>query len=201
MRYFASLRTWIAMICVAAWLADTCLPLAAQTEAVPTPAATNFVLLELENTVEVLRAGARVWDPGRTNQVLYPGDQVKIGERSRAVLRLSNLTIMRVGELSTLQIPEPSADRKARLNVFKGIYYFFHRDKPGDFQIRTPTVSAVVRGTEFNLEVADNEKTVLALIDGAVTATNEFGSVELKSGESAVVEAGTRPTKTQVING
>ncbi len=200
MHYFAPPRTWLVTTCLAASFVGTCLRLAAQTEALPTPAATSVVLLEIENSVEVLRAGARVWDPGRTNQVLYPGDQVRIRERSRAVLRLSNLTLMRVGELSTLQIPDPGAGRRVRLHIFRGIYYFFHRDQPGEFQIRTPTVSAVVRGTEFNLEVAGDEKTVLALIDGEVTATNEFGTVELKSGESAVTEAGTRPIKTAAIN-
>ncbi len=163
-----------------------------------TPSATN-VVVEIENRVEVLRAGARVWDLSTTNQVLYPGDQLRTGERSRAVLRLSNLTLMRVGELSTLQIPEPEATGGAHLNILKGVYYFFHRDKPGRFQIHTPTVSAVVRGTEFNIEVTD-ESTRLTLLDGAVVATNAFGSVSLTNGESVVAERAKPVVKTAVIN-
>ena len=199
MRYFALLRTSFATICLAAWFAGTSAQLAAQTEVASPPAATNVVLLEIENTVEVLRTGARVWDPGRTNQVLYPGDQLRTGERSRAVLRLSNLTLMRLGELSTLQIPEPVADSKARLNVFRGIYYFFHRDKPGEFQIRTPTVSAVVRGTEFNLEVSPDQTTTLALLDGEIAVTNDFGSANIKTGDAIVARAGKPPETTAVV--
>ena len=158
------------------------------------------VVLEIENTLEVRRSGAAVWDPGRTNQILLPGDRLRTGERSRAVLRLSNLTLIRIGELSVLEVPEPEPTERIGLNIFKGIFYFFHRDKPGDFQIRTPTVSATVRGTEFNVEVAEDNKTVLALLDGEVEATNEFGSVQVRTGELVVAEAGRQPVKTAVIN-
>lgn len=161
---------------------------------------THVVLLELENSVEVRRAGARVWDAGTTNQVLYPGDQVKTGERSRAVLRLSNLTLMRVGELSYLEIPEPEPAGRVGLNIFKGIYYFFHRDKPGDLQIRTPAISAVVRGTEFNLEVAESGKTVLSLVEGGLRATNEFVSIDLRDGESIEAAGGASVARTAVLD-
>src|SRR5881296_3528375 len=55
----------------------------------------NAVVLAVQNRVEVARRGAEVWDPAYvapTNQVLFPGDRLRTGQDSRALLRLSNLT-------------------------------------------------------------------------------------------------------------
>ena len=80
-------------------------------------------VVEIELIVEVQRAGAKPWDPSRTNQVLYPGDQLRTGQRSRAAILLSDLTVLRLGELSHIQIPETK--KRSGLNFFQGIFYFF----------------------------------------------------------------------------
>src|SRR5947207_1737894 len=64
-------------------------------------------LVEFEGTVEIQRAGARVWDPGYTNAVMHPGDQLRTGDRSRAAVLLSDLTVLRLAALSHIQIPDP----------------------------------------------------------------------------------------------
>src|SRR6266849_2273710 len=141
--------------------------------------AAPITLLEIEGQrVEVLRAGATAWDPASIKppyNVLKPGDQLRTGERSRAVVRWHDLTLLR------------------------GIFYFFHRDTPGEFELRTPTVSAVVRGTEFNLKVAEDDAATLSVIDGLVAMTNEFGRLDLKSGETATAERGRAPERTAFI--
>src|SRR5688572_20108364 len=57
----------------------------------------DAVLVELEGTVEVSRAGSPLWDPARMNQPLLPGDRVRTGDRSRAVVRLLDKTVLRKG--------------------------------------------------------------------------------------------------------
>jgi tetratricopeptide (TPR) repeat protein len=151
--------------------------------------------LEIEGKVEVARAGTATWRAAFTNQALAAGDRVRTGERSRAVVRASDKTMKRLGELTIYQV-QPGSGGK----LLKGLLYFFHRDKPGTFPIETPSAYAVIIGTEFSLEVADNGDTTLHLIDGRVEMTNEFDRVELASGESAVAQPGQPPRRTAALS-
>src|SRR4030095_7214490 len=103
-----------------------------------------------------------------------------------------------IAENSHLQI-SAQPKKKTGFNLLKGIIYFFHRDRPGEFDLQTPTVSAVVRGTEFNLKVADDGTTTLSLFDGEVEMTNSFGQLPLKNGEAGVAEPGVAPRKTAAL--
>ena len=164
-------------------------------------AATDAVLLTLEGKVEISPIGQTAWTPGTTNQTLRIGDRLRTGLRARATVRLSNLTTLRVNELTTLQIQPPSAPGKqAGLNLKNGSTYFFSRERGNETEFRTPLASGAIRGTEFNLAVADDGRSEVTLIDGAVNLANNLGAVDLVSGEQGVVENGKAPTKTAVIN-
>jgi len=185
-------RLWLALG-VAVFGAD----LSAQSAAVPT----DSVLLTVEGKVEVSPVGGTAWNSGRTNQVLKVGDRLRTGVRSRATLRLSNKSVLRVNELTTLTIQAPpQASNTPLLDLQSGATYFFDREKPADVQFRTPLASGAIRGTEFNLAVGDDGRTVVSLLDGLVALDNERGGVELKTGEQGIVEPGKAPAKTAVIN-
>src|SRR5688572_11420638 len=156
---------------------------------------TNAILLEVEGKVVISRAGTPAWDPAHTNQVLFPGDRLRTLERSRAVVRLSDLSLLRLAELSHIQIPDTTA-RRGGFNLLRGLIYFFHRDKPGVMPVTTPTAYAVVLGTEFTVEVAENGSTRLTLFEGTIDMTNRFGRIALKSGESAQTGLASAPVKT-----
>ncbi len=64
----------------------------------------TVVILETQGKVEVVRSGSTRWDVTYVDQVLYPGDKVRTGQRSRVVIRLSDQSILRVNELSTFFI-------------------------------------------------------------------------------------------------
>ena len=165
------------------------------------PAADASVLLTIEGTVETASAGSMNWAAASTNQILHFGDQLRTGPHSRATVRLSNLTVLRVNELTTLQIQPPSATGKQpALNLKKGASYFFSRERPTEMEFHTPLVAGAIRGTEFNLAVADDGKTVVTLVDGEVALNNQSGGVNLVSGEQGIVEPGQAPRKTAVIN-
>ena len=162
--------------------------------------ATDAQLLTLEGKVEVAATGTSDWKSGSTNQTLHVGDRLRTGLRSRATVRLSNLTVLRVNELTTLQIQPPTANGKqAGLDLKSGSTYFFSRERGNETEFRTPLASGAIRGTEFNLAVADDGRSEVTLIDGAVTLSNNLGAVDLNSGEQGIVENGKAPTKTAVI--
>src|SRR5688572_10032272 len=156
---------------------------------------TNAMVIEIEGRVVVSRSGSVAWDPAHTNQLLFPGDRLRTMERSRAVVRLSDLSLLRLSELSHIQIPEPTA-RRGGFNLLRGLIYFFHRDKLGVMPVTTPAAYAVVLGTEFTVEVTDDGTTRLTLFEGTIDMTNRFGRVALKSGESAQAGPASAPVRT-----
>jgi Tfp pilus assembly protein PilF len=164
---------------------------------------TNAVLVLATNgTVEVLRAGAQTWDfasPLPDKNILHPGDQLRTGPNSQATVQMADRTIFPIGPNGHLQVLR-APERRAGVRLLRGLFFFLHRDEPGDVEILTPTVSAVIRGTEFSIEVAPDGTTALALIDGAVELTNEFGRIELRSGDAAEVRPGQRPTAARIIS-
>src|SRR5687768_7809266 len=157
----------------------------------PSPA----VLIELEGGAVISRTGSAAWDRAYTNQMLFPGDRLRTLERSRAVVRLSDLSLLRLAELSHIQIPEATS-RRGGFNLLRGLLYYFHRDRPGVMPVTTPTAYAVVLGTEFTVAVDEDGSTRLTLIEGSVEMTNQFGGVTLKNGETAQAGPASAPMKT-----
>jgi outer membrane receptor protein involved in Fe transport len=168
-------------------------------EAPATPPAS--VLLTVEGRVEVARRGLLDWAPATPNQELQTGDRVRTGLKSRATLRLSDLSVVRLDQLTVLEIRASQGEaEKAGLGLKGGSTYFFNRDRPGTTRFETPTASGAIRGTEFNLAVAEDGTTVVTLLDGEVLLTAEQGSLSLKSGEEGTVRPNQPPTKTAVID-
>jgi Flp pilus assembly protein TadD len=172
---------------------------AAQSVANPDPPV--CLLLTREGKVEVSRKGAAQWFAAETNQVLEIGDRLRTGLRSRATLRWSDRSILRVDQLTSMEIQPPQkAGVKPQLELKSGATYFFSREKPEDIQFRTPVASGAIRGTEFNLAVGDDGRTVLSLIEGEVQLANALGQATLQGGQQGVVDPGRAPTNAPLIN-
>lgn len=159
-------------------------------------------LLTVEGKVEAFITGTAAWNPARTNQALKVGDRVRTGVRSRATLRLSDQTVLRVNELTLLEIrPGLTGTKRAGLDLKSGSTYFFNRGQPSETDFRTPVASGAIRGTEFHLAVAEADgRTVVTLLDGEVALSNAHGELALASGDQGTVEPGQAPKKTAVLN-
>ncbi|HWD18531.1 MAG TPA: TonB-dependent receptor [Verrucomicrobiae bacterium] len=158
-------------------------------------------ILAVEGAVETTPPGAPVWSPARPGQHLAAHYQLRTGARSRAAIRLSDLSVLRVGELMQYEmIPAASAGGRPALDLKRGTAYFFSRDKPDSIQLETPVVAGAIRGTEFNVTVAADGATELTMFDGRVDLSNEHGSVALISGEQGRATAQTAPARTAILN-
>ncbi len=158
------------------------------------------IVIEIEGAVLAAPAGATAWTPARTNQWLNLRDRLRTRELSRAALRLRDRSLFRLGEFSEFTVEstdDPSSSTV--VNLLRGVLLFLHRGNPRDVQLRTRTVSAAIRGTEFHVEVADNGRTVLTLFDGDVELSNLQGTLRLISGEQASIEPGQAPVKTPLL--
>lgn len=163
-----------------------------------TPDAT---LLTVEGKVSVSKQAQAAWAPGAVDMALMFGDRVKTGVRSRATVRFSNQSVVRLNELTTMTVrPTNAPPRTPGLEIEDGAVYFFNRERPEAVEIRTPLASGAIRGTEFHLEVEANGATTLTMLDGEVELISELGRVALKTGEQGVVEPNQAPRKTAALN-
>lgn len=158
------------------------------------------VILTVEGRVEASAAGAKTWFPAQIGQQLQLGTRVRTGLRSRASIQLSDRSVLRVNELTTIKIKPPAkSGHLSSLQLEKGETYYFNRERPAKLNFETPLAAGAIRGTEFNLAVSDNGKTVMTLMEGEVVLQNDAGTLELTAGEEGVVEPGKAPRKTAVI--
>lgn len=164
------------------------------------PAAGTALILTVENRVETLKVGTEDWAPARTNQTLQARDLLRTGLRSRATLRLADQSLLRVNQLTTLEIQPPGGPgRPSILDLKKGASYLFNREAPTEVEFRTPLASGAIRGTEVHIEVGDDGRTAVTMFDGEVELSSPHGRLALATGEQGVVEPGRPPTKTAVL--
>ncbi|MEA3213289.1 MAG: hypothetical protein QOE70_6346 [Chthoniobacter sp.] len=156
------------------------------------------VLVEKENVVETQIRGVP-WQAANVGLELAVRDKLRTGEFSRAAVRFTDLSMLRVDELTTLEVSPPvAAGGKQILEVQKGGTYFFSRERPEEMEIRTPAANGALRGTEFALRVTGG-KTTVAMFEGELELSNAHGRVLLRSGEQGEAVLGAAPRKTAMI--
>ena len=165
------------------------------------PATQGGEIVIVENQVDRSQPQAS-WTKAAVGDKIQWKEQVRTGELSRATIELSTGGVLRLSELTSLRLQPPQtgqANDRSKIDFGTGVAYFFSRsDEEAD--IKTPTASLNIRGTEFILEVGGDGNTTVTLLDGAVGLSNELGSVDLASGEQGIVERGRAPRKTAVLD-
>ncbi|MGH8094558.1 MAG: tetratricopeptide repeat protein [Chthoniobacterales bacterium] len=128
-------------------------------------------------------------------------DRIRTGEDSRAAVRLSDSSILRLDELTEAEVlPPPTTAAKPTLDLKQGTAYFFSREKSREINVHTPAANGGIRGTEFVVTVAPDGATSFIMIDGEVETSNGSGSLVVRSGERADIEPGGKPAKSNMSN-
>ncbi len=155
-------------------------------------------IFSVENSVEAAGPSA-AWLPATVGQKLALHDRVRTGEDSRAAVRLSDLSILRLDELTEAEIlPPTETASKPTVDLKQGTAYFFSREKSREINVRTPAANGGIRGTEFVVTVAADGATSFTMIEGEVVTSNESGSLVIRSGERAEIRPGGKPAKDAV---
>jgi hypothetical protein len=159
------------------------------------PAEGGSRLIEVSGLVQWLPAEINVPRIARPGDILRWGDQLKTGANSRATLLLSDRSVVRIDQLTTVKILPPTnrgGKRRLRLNV--GKLFLFDREKPEDIEFETPLTTGAIRGTEFLLEVlVEPSITWLAVLDGIVDLKSDTGLVAVRTGKEVTVQPGHPP--------
>jgi tetratricopeptide (TPR) repeat protein len=156
-------------------------------------------LASVEGEVEVQRVATPRWQPAAMGDQLCEGDAVRAARLSRAAISLINEAVLRLDQNTTLQLTDITVEPEERsfLELVVGAIQSFSRS-PRLLAVNTPYLNATVEGTEFFVEVAENESLVI-VFEGVVAATNPQGELRLASGEGAVAAAGEAPQPRIVV--
>ena len=168
-------------------------------------------ILSVQGRVEVERSP---WASAEVDQILYAGNRIRTGPRSRAALLLADETQIKLSANSELELTtvRPASNLLVRvaqagartdqsiLRMDRGRAWVRSKKTPAAVRIRTPAVTAAIRGTEFDIQVADDGETFTTVVEGSVDFSNDLGSVVVNPGEQGCCRVGEAPTKIVILN-
>jgi Tfp pilus assembly protein PilF len=161
-------------------------------------------VVDVQGSVEARADGQTAWNRVRAQQQLNPGQELRTGARARAALLLSDRTQIRLNENTLVQIvamqPAPRSPGQTKFRQMRGQAWVQSKTPPKDLQWETPTAIAGLRGTDWEMSVAEDGMSTLSVFSGVVTLGNDQGRVEVGANEQARVVAGGAPVKITVSN-
>ena len=153
-------------------------------------------VVSVQGTVQSQKEGSNQWQPVKLNDILCPGDTIRVQNNSRAEVFLANQSVLRINENTTITLEGFDHEGSNLLDLLKGAALFFSRGKR-DLKVKTHYAIFGVRGTEFFIRVEESQA-FMSVFEGTVLAKNQSGSLTLTSDQSTVVEAGKAPVLTVV---
>ncbi|NJD08223.1 MAG: tetratricopeptide repeat protein, partial [Methylococcaceae bacterium] len=153
---------------------------------------------ETQGGVDAYLAPSKTWRPAYVNLGFCFGDMLQTGPDGRALLAMPNETFIRVRPNSKMRLIESPQSKPGFIGLLEGFLYFISRT-PYEVDVNTPFVNAVVKGTEFSVEVTDTEARI-TVVEGEVLARNEHGQVSVGNNQMAVARKGQAPQLKLNVN-
>jgi Flp pilus assembly protein TadD len=154
-------------------------------------------IVGLQGKGEYRPQSSQDWSAARVKQSLYAKDFVRTLGLSRMEIRFWNgvtQTLDHDGEMQVLG--EPGAkDTKCTVTQARSRSWGVARTPPEGFTVCTPSATAGIRGTEWEIAVAADGSSTLAVFNGEVDFYNDQGSVTVRPNEQARAEPGKAPVK------
>lgn len=133
------------------------------------------------------------------NTAVYADETVATDRGGSTALRFRDRTKLQVGASSTVVLDrfvyEPDGGAAdAVISFSKGVFRFISGDIPEDsLRLETPSATLAIRGTKFVLAVAEDGRTDVWVIEGAVEAIPRQGApATARAGQSLVITDGTQ---------
>ncbi len=168
-------------------------------------------LVEIRGGVEVLSPPPDAWRTATAGMGLAGGDAVRTANDGRASLLLSDESLIKLSRNSTFRLKQVArsagwlrlaggvARGASRYALEKGRLWLLNKNRSPDIEVETPTVTAAIRGTEVHIGVGPDGTSRVSVLEGVVFVANPFGSVNLLSGEEAIVVPGSAPVKQLIV--
>ncbi len=154
-------------------------------------------VISVQGRVVVKRHSETTWKPVRLDDQLFVGDQVRVEGNSRAGIVLRNDAVLRLDQNTTIVFTEIEKETTFIFRLLKGAANFFSH-RPRSLKFLTPFVNGVVEGTEFYVQV-DDQETRIDLFEGRILAFNPHGELQLTRGQGATARAGSAPQSRLLV--
>ncbi len=161
-------------------------------------------IVSLSGTVTIQKKG--ISSQAKPFQSLDAGDVIITGASSRAAILLRDESLIKLNEhsqitvknvLSAIKPVSTGGVDKTQLQQDSGEMWIRTKNRPGKLEIDTKSGSAAIRGTEFTITANDN-KTLLTLLDGQAELANSLGTVLVAKNEQGEATPNTAPVKRTI---
>jgi len=156
------------------------------------PASDPVIALISRAILDVTRKpSGKDWSAAKRGEILGSGDMVKTGDRSLAIIKFKDNSLVRMSERSELVVTgqmNGSAFFKAVDMETGSVGFSIKKQEPNEeFRFSSPTSVASIRGTGGLFTVSDSTDT-LTVLEGTVLLHNRFSDagVEVHSGWTGV---------------
>ena len=155
-------------------------------------------VVALSGRGETRPAGAAPWQPAALSQTLGAGADMRTLALSSAALLLADRTQIRMAAQAQLRLCE-SRPARTLLELVGGRLWARTKKTPAALELQTPAALAVVRGTDWDVEVEEGGRTTLTVLSGRIAVSNALGAVDVGPSEQATVEPGQAPVKRLLV--
>ena len=165
------------------------------------PAGAAAEILNLQGSGEQRAAGAPEWAPARVSQALAAGDFVRTGDSSRMALLFADQTQVRLHQNTVLQVKAVASAAQPVTDLLLQVgraWAQTRRPTESRLNLQTPAATVGIRGTDWDIEVEPDGRTLLTVLSGRVTFSNEHGAIVVSSNEAALAETGKAPVRLQL---
>lgn len=133
----------------------------------------------------------------KSGELLYSGDELFSKEQSIAVIRFVDKgAIIKLFSNSILTINSEKNQNKLDKKLYMEIGDLWSKvtKEKGEYEIRTPTSVAAVKGTDFYTNVQENGETMIVVFEGIVELQTEMGSQNVSKGKTGTAVQDEVPT-------
>jgi ferric-dicitrate binding protein FerR (iron transport regulator) len=159
------------------------------------------VLSAASGTVEVRRVGTETWEPGKADDELHPGDQVRAAEGASATVTLADETAIELAEESAVAVGsrEATEDPSSTAAVLYGVARFTvapRAEGEGPFLVYAVNGVIAAKGTVYSVGTAASGETRVGVEEGAVEVSGGAkldAPVAVDAGKAVVIAPEGQP--------
>lgn len=162
------------------------------------PAGAAAEIISLQGQGDQRTASTPEWHPARPTQILSAGDFVRTREAARMALVFADETQLRLHQNTVLQVKAIASAGQplTTLRLDSGRAWTQTRRPAGSpLQMETPAATAAIRGTDWDIRVEPDGRTLLTVLSGTVEFGNAQGRIAVGANEAAYAEVGQAPVK------
>ncbi len=142
------------------------------------------------------------WIAAVAQQELTSGDALRTGSYGKLDILFVDGTQIKVHSRTSLvikQVKKTESGKGTILGLRAGEIWSRAKSSPDALRIETPSATAAIRGTDWDIVVDDRGASYLTVLKGTVELFNDLGKVIVAPGEQAMAEVGKPPVKIFLV--